>query len=105
MFGNEIDYLSNLGFKFTNVKGDGNCFFYALAEQLNKVGKDNILKLRDEFVTESQEYQKDHEFLRSVVQGKEYKDTQWADDKMIGEFVKNRLSNFSHILWASRIIF
>jgi hypothetical protein len=70
------------GWKLENVKSDGNCFYRAVIEQMRLINHT--------FLDCHLEGTEDHDRLRLKIQGREFKDGQWADvqeiEKLVLEF-------------------
>lgn len=69
------------GYKLHDVEDKGNCFYDAIAHQMKL--------LKYSFLNDVPEGTLPRDSLRLVIQGKEFKDKEWIEDKQIDNFVKN----------------
>lgn len=67
------------GFHLKDVNDKGNCFYEAVIDQMQL--------LSYEFIDSIPDGTAPHDSLRLTIQGNEFKDEEWADDKIIDKFV------------------
>lgn len=68
------------GWELEDVEDRGNCFYDAVGLQMEKINHSIVLKLAGTTLL--------RDLLRSMVQGKQFKDQEWADHIQIDSFVK-----------------
>ncbi len=68
------------GYVLQDVPGDGNCFYYAVVEQLKKVAPNFLANTAGI---------PDYHFIRMHVQKDKFKDKEWADENNFNSFVQN----------------
>lgn len=77
---NEIGPPKIEGWELKDVLGDGNCFYHAVIDQMERTSHAFLQDVPDSSTP--------HDVLRGRVQGNDFKDEEWADEQQITEFVK-----------------